>query len=326
MAVVSPEFRTHIHRARQGSSLALLLATLSCADSAGPSGLDEPAAQTIIAFADNSTGWYAIFTASPDRVSLKRLSPYTSLGDLDPAWSANGKRIAYSTLVPYGKHEIAVMNSDGSNMVQVTKGSSGANYTPAWSPDGKRIVFVGNGDRNSRIFAINVDGSGLSQLTNGIAADTSPDWSPDGTRIIFARDLNGLENKGIFSMNPDGSNVQQLTSGYVDREPTWSADGKRIAFVREIENEGRNLFVMNATDGSDLKQLTHGIPQVADPAWSPDGTSLAFGVLSQSKVCLDDEDGNKYYPCGRDVRRISLDGVVDPAWVLVNASNPAWRR
>lgn len=319
-----------LHRLDQGAVVAIMMLSASCIDSTEPT-LTEKTVETIqtiargqIVFFEQEAG-YAIFVAKSDGGRLRRISPQGAL-DIDPAVSRDGKRIAYTGALPNGDWDLYVMNADGSDRVRLTN-SPGADDRPAWSPDGKRIAFMSPFNSTMpQIYIINADGTGLARLTDANGNSGSPEWSSDGTRILFDRDLNGWENKGIFSMSPDGANVRQLTSGYRDRQPTWSPDDSRIAFVRELDG-GTELFVMNA-DGSDPKQLTFGIRTVSDPAWSPDGTSIAFGFVSASKMCVDDEygDGSLSYPCGHDVVRVSLEGVIDPLWVLSSASNVAWQR
>lgn len=313
-----------------GGTLALM--TLGCSDPLGsesdatqplPAQAIAPIVQGQIVFYEDGPNGYTVFVAGTDGARLRRISPQGAL-DIDPAVSPDGKHIAYSGALPNGDWDIYVMNADGTNRVRLTD-TPGADDRPAWSPDGKRIAFVRYGNPYPQIYVINADGTGLARLTDANGNSGSPEWSPDGTRILFDRDLAGWENKGIFSMSPDGANVIQLTSGYFDRQPTWSSDGKRIAFVRELDGQ-TELFVMNA-DGSDTKQLTFGINLVSDPTWSPDGKSMAFGFVSASTMCTDDDAyGSSSYPCGHDVLRVGLDGVIDPLWVLSSAVNAAWQR
>lgn len=116
----------------------------------------------------------------------------------------------------------------------------------------------------------------------------------DNGRIAFRRFLNAEKTWGaIFTMRPDDSHERQVThppEGFVDRNPDISPDGRRIVFEREAFDCGDDcmvddIFVVNV-DGSHLTQLTgrespHGtcMPGGAcngQPAWSPDGRTIAF--------------------------------------------------
>lgn len=133
-----------------------------------------------------------------------------------------------------------------------------------------------------------------NELSSGSLEDTTPSYSPDGTRIAWARrpllalGLPGLPNtfgnSDIWVMNADGSGQHQLTSTTTanERNPTWSPDGTRIVYDQEGAGGKRQLWVSNS-DGS----ATGGYPKPVfgasgtgkndtQPAWKPDGTTLAF--------------------------------------------------
>jgi TolB protein len=59
------------------------------------------------------------------------------------------------------------------------------------SPDGRLLTFTSNRDGNNEIYAIAVDGTGLTRLTESPESDVDPAWSPDGTRLAFTSDRDG---------------------------------------------------------------------------------------------------------------------------------------
>src|SRR5262245_49850962 len=73
-----------------------------------------------------------------------------------------------------------------------------------------KIAFHSFRVGNLAIFTVNPDGSGIAQLTSGLANDSSPSWSADGSKIVFTSDRDG--NEEIYSMNADGSSQTRLTS------------------------------------------------------------------------------------------------------------------
>ena len=137
------------------------------------------------------------------------------------------------------------------------------------NPSTSKIAFT----RNSQIYVVNGDGSGLTQLTT--EGGLMPSWSPDGRRIAFLSSRGGTP--GIFVMNADGSGETRLTSSpRVDEHPSWSPDGQQVVFNRG-GGDDIEIFVIN-TDGTGLTQLTNSPPPVwnYDPRWSPDGRQIAF--------------------------------------------------
>jgi Tol biopolymer transport system component len=73
----------------------------------------------------------------------------------------------------------------------------GANFAPFFHPDGKRIVFASNQpdprSRNFDLYLVNVDGTGLEQVTTSTEFDGFPMFSPDGTRLVFASNRHAAE-------------------------------------------------------------------------------------------------------------------------------------
>ena len=140
---------------------------------------------------------------------------------------------------------------------------------PSWSPNGRRIAFDSSGPA-SKIFVINLDGSGLELIPGQPAArNIRPDWSPNGRQIAFASGPNG--NEMIYVMNVDGSDLALLTVG---NAPDWSPDGRRILFQRSSAGNS-DIHVMNA-DGTHETQLTFYAGNDLDADWSPDGRTIAF--------------------------------------------------
>lgn len=240
--------------------------------------------------------------------------------DKDPAWSPDGKKIAFASKRD-GHFEIYVMNGDGTDPIRVTTATEQEpeHHAPSWSPDGKRIAYVHNSGSWTQVYVMNADGTNQTQLTTMTGNSDHPDWSPDGTQIVFSHD--GSDVNGLFVMNSDGSNQHQITFNYRgDYSPAWSPDGKHIAYSGVLFYT-TDIFVVNP-DGTGITQVTHNLLYVDDPAWTPDGTRIAFGSVSGGSCVTVFDD---YFRCDSYVGVVGLDGKLDKL-SIAPGSNPAWRR
>lgn len=146
------------------------------------------------------------------------------------------------------------------------------------------------------IWAINEDGSGLTNLTDSPGYDGNAAWSPDRTKIAF--DSNRAGSDDIFVMNHDGTREKRLTSTTASELwPQWSADGRRIAYGR-----GSQLWVMNADGSGKRKIFTSSAERVMPTDWSPSGQWIAFTVGNHPQNT--DWDIHVIRPDGSDRKRL----------------------
>ena len=237
--------------------------------------------------------WSDIWIMNPDGSGQNNLTNTQGTQEYGLAWSADGTKIAFPD---YSNHAIYVMNADGTQRSLLFHGNGTGcvePILPTWSPDGRKLAVTCWS--NGRIAVVNSDGGGLNVLEVG---GSHPAWSADGGKIAF------VSGSNIKIMNPDGSGQSDLTShptGPVyDATPDWSPDGSRIVFSRNIAGSpstaSSDLYTITR-DGSVLTRLTNGNPSSHQyPAWSPNGTKIAFHTLGENfdprDVYVMDADGS----------------------------------
>src|SRR5205085_3410173 len=108
--------------------------------------------------------------------------------DADPAWSPDGKTIAFASARLGNGFRLFLMNADGANVRDLSQSDNpGGNVFPSWSPDGKRIAFTDWADEDStrQIFIIDANGQNKKQLTTKGNFNCYAAWSPDGKKIAY---------------------------------------------------------------------------------------------------------------------------------------------
>jgi Tol biopolymer transport system component len=187
--------------------------------------------------------------------------------DSSPAFSPDGRRIAFCSARSSGNNEIYVADADGSNQVQLTTMKAPDTGTPRWSPDGKQIAFDSRREGHSDIFVISADGGTPRRLTNGPNDNETPAWSRDGLWIYYTTEISGTYQ--IWKIPPAGGNATQVTSsGGIS--PAESGDGKFLYYSRPNVELWRHDFA-NATE-THLLDLQHSAPE----DWLPCGDEVCF--------------------------------------------------
>ena len=154
--------------------------------------------------------------------------------------------------------------------------------------------------------ALNACGAGGQEASKKSATGEGP--AATNGQIVFRRYLDPDQTKGaLFTINPDGSNVSRITppKGWNDEQPAWSPDGTKVAFMRQrADAYGTRIWLVNPDTGH-TREVTHCGPDQgwtkehpppssgptfcetdSDPAFSPDGHSIAFTrLLGPDKDC-----------------------------------------
>ena len=235
------------------------------------------------------------------RIMLESTQPVMS-----PAWSPDGRRIAYVSF-ENNRSEIYVqdLRSGARKRVSARPGVNGA---PAWSPDGRRLaVSLSRQDGNLDIYTLDLDSQVLTRLTSGAAIDTEPTWSLDGQQIYYTSDATG--GPQVYRVPAQGGASQRVTfEGSYNARPQMSPDGKQLAVVHNDRGNYRIALVDLAR--SYVQVLSDGRLDES-PSFAPNGETLIYATREGKRGVLATVSAN-----GRIKQRLStVDGDVrEPAW------------
>lgn len=215
---------------------------------------------------------YDIFKANLEGEIIANLTPDSPGYDAEATLSPDGSKIVFTSMRS-GDLELYLMNTDGSDVFQVTDelGYDGGAF---FSPDGTQLIFRSSRPKtpeeiekytslldqglveptDMELFIVNLDGTGLRQITDLGNANWAPYFHPSGEKIIFSS--NHASERGfpfnLFMINVDGTGLKQISfDDTFDSFPMFSYDGKKVVFASNRYNGGdrsTNLFVADWVD------------------------------------------------------------------------------
>lgn len=228
-------------------------------------------------------------------------SPTTEVANVEPAWSPDGTRIAFSSNRDknWELYLVHVVTLEESRMTS----NDAVDQQPAWTPGGDRLAFVSNRDRQAcrNLYTLQPETKHVTRISfRPRGCDIQPSWTPTTVRgeiskkIVFASDRD--DGKGeIYVTDIDTFAFTRVTfrEGQPDLNPTISPDGSKIAFQSFVDGNWE-IFVMDS-DGRNIKQLTFNPADDIQPAWSPDGQKIAFASQRDGNwevYTMDTDGGN----------------------------------
>jgi Tol biopolymer transport system component len=188
-----------------------------------------------------------------------------------PRWSADGTRLVYTGLRTdaHGSAStvgLFVAAAAGGTPAQLTTGSDSAF---GWSPNGRWIGFIRAENGTYNVYVVRTDGSGLRPVARVLG---SAEWAPDSMHILVA------VRRGLALVDLAGR-IRMLPHTACSGDGSLSPDGRWLAFARCLGLPSHTGIAVERLDGSGLRWLARPVTDRGgngSPAWSPDGTKIAY--------------------------------------------------
>jgi len=185
-----------------------------------------------------------------------------------PAWSPDGKRIAYSVQRDKSYQVIYVQNVDGGGATALTP-FSGSNLSPSFSPDGSKILFSSSFEGSADIYEISASGGQPKRIINWPSSEVQPSYAPDGKSFVFVSDRAGFNKPQIYRYEFGSGRTAKISNSNYATSPQFSSDGSQIAFLN-----GSSAAIMNSNGAVTANLGNTGIDEA--PSFSPNGKRVVY--------------------------------------------------
>jgi Tol biopolymer transport system component len=237
---------------------------------------------------------YDLCTINPDEPaegSNLTQTPDSAGVELSPAWSPDGRWIAYSgeyTGVKGGLYQLFVLDptvppaqAEPVDLSDNSEAQPEWQDPPVWSPDSSLVAYeqIYLSGSQHHVFVSPFDGSSAAVPIGSLDAagqGIHPSWTPDG-RVVFGRG-------SLYVANPDGSGITPFASPAAGTQSVVSPDGKYVAV--ETSTNPSSVLVYKTADGSSVTMPKPGSTTTTDISWSPDSTRIAYSYHETSDAGL----------------------------------------
>ena len=223
---------------------------------------------------------FSIVLISTETGEKRKLSspPAESVGDNTPAFSPDGRQLAFSRMSGQGVEDIYQVAAEGGEPRQLTFDNRFITDLN-WTADGREIVFISDRAGDTGLWRVSATGGTPERLLTAVGYRvTRLSISRQGHRLAYSQmfvDTNIWRVELAGTKRKVSAPTMLISSSKPDYSPQYAPDGKRITF--RSDRSGSSEIWASEADGSSPIQLTNfGGPHAGAPRWSPDGKQIAF--------------------------------------------------
>jgi dipeptidyl aminopeptidase/acylaminoacyl peptidase len=224
-------------------------------------------------FQSDREGPTRLYVLDLGTATVRRVGGPGNWADEEPAWSHDGRRIAFSsTRGQAGNFDIFVMDADGGNVIRLTDHRA-PEQDPVWAADDQSLFFTAERDGRGEIYRVWLADRRVERVTSGFNRAIMPATSPDGRYLAYAAQT--LMYFQLHLLDLTSGTSRQITAGAGSCRPSFAPDSQEIAFVRMDPEPSRLEAVREAGPRillQDQKRWAYY------PDYSPDGRWLAFSM------------------------------------------------
>ncbi|MDN5248730.1 Tol-Pal system protein TolB [Bartonella sp. TP] len=215
------------------------------------------------------------------KTGARAILEQSSNGTIAPSFSPDGKSVIMAKLRDNGNASLfsldvekvmqslkaagprtMLLHGEG-YMHQLTDGNN-IDAASSFSPDGKQIVFASDSSGQQKLYLINADGTGKTQISRGSGSYSTPVWAPRGDYIAFTKREHGQFSIGICRI--DGSEERLFDTNFHSERPCWAPNGRSLVFFKENAMGHPKLYALDIITGEERQILTPH--DASDPDWS----------------------------------------------------------
>ena len=232
--------------------------------------------------AGSKGGIFAVYLIALDGSAPKRLTAPPSIypGDLDPAFSPDGRTLAFVRTTLDGRQDVCLVSVEGGEVERLAREQKGVTGLD-WTSDGREVVYAANRDGAAGLWRVRRTGGSPRWVALGVDGGevSSPSTARNASGIAFARQM---VRSHVAELETGGTSARVLVrSTREDAHPSVSPDGSQIAFVSQ-RSGSHEIWTTTAAGENPTRLTEFGGPRVATPRWSPDGSLVALSAREEA--------------------------------------------